>query len=199
MNMSLNGKLIDDPQLKNTLNEARKKELRGRVDALIVDSRTVKKDDSEFSSKSSIRRSPRIVILDKNCTLSPTARVFEGKKKEITLIVTKSAPPSRIREITKKHPEVEVKTFGQYAINLKKTIEYLRDNELYTVLVEGDSVLSTRMIRERLADEMYMLVYPIIVEGSTDAIQHNIEGDHLLVLDGIRQYGDHIVLHYKVK
>ncbi|MFC2162802.1 RibD family protein [Candidatus Altiarchaeota archaeon] len=196
--MSLNGIFINDKHYVNQLNEYRKQELRGRVDAIVVSSADIKLRDYEYKVKTSIMKQPELVILDKHCQTPPDSLALSDEKKKVIMVISKSASPSRVREIRKAREDVEIITIGEHTINLEKTLWALYERGAHKILVEGDPKLNTRLIRERLVDEVYVMIYPVLVEGGKVAIGAKIEGDKTLMIEGILQYGDHAVLHYKV-
>jgi riboflavin-specific deaminase-like protein len=197
--MSLNGRFIKDKQHRNRLNEYRKQELRGRVDAIMVSSQTIIEDNPEYPVKSSIKKEPALVIIDKNCETPPKAAVLKDKKKRITMVVSKSASPSRINALQHVREDIEVLTLGEHAVNIENTLWELNKKGVNRILVEGNPALNTRMLRERWVNEIYVIVYPVILDSKENAFKERVEGDKTLNLDGIMQYGDHVVLHYIVR
>ncbi|MFH1403097.1 MAG: dihydrofolate reductase family protein [Candidatus Altiarchaeota archaeon] len=197
--MSVNGKHVEGGQHKNRLNEYRKQELRGRVDAIIVSSGDIVRNNPEFPVNTSIKKEPEIVIIDKHCETPPKSAVLKDERKRIKVIVSKSASPSRIKDLRGVREDLEVLVIGEHTVNLDKTLWELHNNGLHRILVEGDPALNTRMLRERLVNEVYVMVYPMILEGKENAFEDNVEGDKQMQLEGILQYGDHTVMHYVIR
>jgi riboflavin-specific deaminase-like protein len=187
-------------KLSNRLEEYRIQELRGRVDAILTSSGRVLKDDPEFPVRDLTGSEPAVVIVDKDAELPPEAAVTKNQSRKIILVTSKKAHKNRIKRIQQKRPDIEVMNLGEYAVNLEDTLWELHRAGIHRIILEGDRSLNMRMLDHNLVNEVYLMMAPMLLgQNEVDVFDGKLEAPIHMELDGILQYGDHVVLHYRVR
>ncbi|MFH1055065.1 MAG: RibD family protein [Candidatus Altiarchaeota archaeon] len=196
---SLDGRMdVEHPVfLFNRLEDYRVQELRGTVDAVLTSAARVAQDDPEFPAKDSTTFPP-VVIIDKGLETPAKARVLKNARKVI-LATCKSSNKFRLKPIQDVKPDVSVLEVGENAVNLEDLLWELHRAGMQKTLLEGDVALNMRMLGYGLVDELYVMVAPLMLgQTSVSVFDGKLERNIELQLDGILQYGDHVVLHYMV-
>lgn len=200
MSASLDGRYdIARPSMhSNRLNEYKIQELRGQVDAVLTSAERLMVSDEEFPVKDS-KNTPKIVVVDKLVELPPEASILKDESKRVMLVTCRKANQQRIKRLQTIKTDLMVQESGEHGINLEDMLWELSRADVKQVLLEGDSSLNSRMLGQKLVDEIYVLVAPVIMgEGYANAIDDRLDERCGLNLEGIIQYGEHVVLHYKV-
>ncbi len=195
---SLDGRMdVARPDLVSTrLEEDRVAELRGQVDGIITSVEKLTESDPEFLVKDS-RQSTPIFIVDKNADSNPKSKVFQDHSRKVTLVSCKQVHKNRVSRIQDTKKNLVTMELGEHAVNLTEMLWEMHKSGIKKVLLEGDRNLNMRMLNHGLVDELYLLVAPLVVGGEyTPVFDGKLEERVPLSLDGIIQYGDHIVLHY---
>jgi len=146
--------------------------LRRNHDAILVGAGTVTNDDPELTVRLVRGRNPLRLVLDTLLTTPPEAKVFKDQDKARTvLIASETAPLSRRRLMEKKG--IEILTPGTTTdgrLDLRGLLVILGERQITSLLVEGGSRVITSFIKERLADELIVVVAPKIVGRGIDAV-----------------------------
>ena len=146
--------------------------LRRNHDAILVGAGTVTNDDPELTVRLVRGRNPLRLVLDTLLTTPPEAKVFKDQEKARTvLIASETAPLSRRRLMEKKG--IEILTPGTTTdgrLDLRGLLVILGERQITSLLVEGGSRVITSFIKERLADELIVVVAPKIVGRGIDAV-----------------------------
>ena len=146
--------------------------LRRNHDAILVGAGTVTNDDPELTVRLVRGRNPLRLVLDTLLTTPPEAKVFKDQEKARTvLIASETAPLSRRRLMEKKG--IEILTPGTTTdgrLDLRGLLVILGERQITSLLVEGGSRVITSFIKERLVDELIVVVAPKIVGRGIDAV-----------------------------
>jgi diaminohydroxyphosphoribosylaminopyrimidine deaminase/5-amino-6-(5-phosphoribosylamino)uracil reductase len=134
--------------------------LRSRVDAVLVGSKTVIKDNPLLTIHKIKGESPRRIILTTSGQLPPDSRVIKNNKDNKTIIVT-----SKITSRLKSYPaEIwEVKKDGDSKIDLQKFLKKAGQEGITSILIEGGKDIFTSFIRNKLVDKVYYFLAPKIL------------------------------------
>jgi diaminohydroxyphosphoribosylaminopyrimidine deaminase / 5-amino-6-(5-phosphoribosylamino)uracil reductase len=185
--------------LSNRLEEYRIQELRAKVDAILTSAERIMQEDLGFPLKDPRGPEPTIVIVDKDVSVPPTAMVFKNRSRKVILVTCKKAHPNKIKRLQDARPDLAVMEFGEYAVNLEDMLWDLHRAGIHNLILEGDDSLNMQMLNHGLVDEMYFLVAPMLLgEPNVNMFAGKLERRMNLRLEGILQYGDHVVLHYDV-
>ncbi len=200
--LSVDGRvaLHDKPiELTNRISEYHIQRLRGSVDAIIVDVSAFLKGDSLFPAKEYHHKHPAIVIVDKNADIPPNAAILKQAEHHVILVVGRNAYNTRIQRLPKSDRLEVLQNSGTTEINLKSLLVDLSLKGMRRVLVEAEGNLMRRFFDDGFVSELYITFAPTIAGAGVDFIHETLLKPVDLKLEGIIQFGDHVVLHYKVK
>lgn len=176
--------------------------LRADVDALVVGIETVLADDPKLTVYRVKGRNPDRVILDSAARTPTEAKVFSASAGRTIVVVTESAPKTKVDALLHAGAEVIVAGSGD-RVDLRLLMNKLSGIGIRRVLVEGGGNVNWSLLELGLVDEIRVAVAPVIV-GGRDAITL-VEGKGFdkvrdgikLVLQRIEQYGEDLVLTYR--
>ncbi len=171
---SLDGKISNEErkQLRISCKEDfdRVDELRASADAIMVGIGTILADNPKLNVKNKELREKRLregktenpikVVVDSKCRIPETAEVLEGK---VIIAVSKLATRENIEKIAKK---AQIVVFGDNKVDLKSLLNFLYEQGVRRLMVEGGGTLISSLLREGLVDEMFIYYAPIIIGGS---------------------------------
>jgi len=143
-------------------------EIRGTVDAILVGSGTVLKDDPRLTVRLYNRKfnNPVRVILDGRSRVKVKARVFENAGKDRVIYVT-SPKLSKRKEKRLCDLGVDVLKLpgGDKSFKLKMLLEELGQRNIVNVLLEGGGLLNASALKENVVDKALLFIAPIIIGG----------------------------------
>ena len=202
--MSLDGKIASkngDSKLSSKQDKVRIHKIRSKVDAILVGSNTVKRDNPKLSVRYVKGKNPIRIILDSKGTISSNSKIVRTSKKIPTILaVSKKATKKNILKLKKN--SIEVIVTGENRINIKNLLKKLAIKKIKTILVEGGGTVNWEFIKEGLVDEIIITVSPYLI-GGINAISL-VEGEGFskvhqspkLKLKKITQIGNEVILHY---
>jgi diaminohydroxyphosphoribosylaminopyrimidine deaminase/5-amino-6-(5-phosphoribosylamino)uracil reductase len=139
--------------------------LRNQVDAVMVGANTVRLDDPQLTTRlsdGSGRNAVRVVV-DSRLRLSPERKVFDTKDARTILATLEPADGKKARRFAQRGVEVwKVKARGG-KVDLKELLQRLAGAGLNHVLVEGGAALYASMLRQELADELWVFIAPKLI------------------------------------
>jgi 2,5-diamino-6-(ribosylamino)-4(3H)-pyrimidinone 5'-phosphate reductase len=170
----LDGKISDEKrrQLRISCKEdlERVDELRASADAIMVGVGTILADNPKLNVKSKELREKRLregrtenplkVVVDSKCRIPDDAQVFDGK---VIVAVSKLAKRESLERIAKK---AQIVVLGEEKVDLNSLLNFLYDQGVRRLMVEGGGTLISSLLREGLVDEMFIYYAPIIIGGS---------------------------------
>ncbi len=199
--MGLDGRVkdgIEDEEFLSRLDRYRVHELRGSVDAVMVDVDTILSEDLELGVRiPEGGKEPYRIIVDARAEIRVDAKILSENGKKI-LAISKEAPQKKLEKL-EGIEHLEVMTSGEFAVNLDELLDRLYDRGIRMLLLEGAGSLVKRMLNEGYVDELYVTIIPTIIGKGKELFEKTLENEIKLDLDGILQYGDQVVLHYLVK
>lgn len=196
--MSLDGRVgKKDAQIvfANKLDNYRVHRLRGSVDAILIGVETVLSDDPELVVSEALKKPVRIIV-DAKGELPLNSKVLDGTAKTI-VAVSKAINPITVQRF--KDRGAEVISLGDYSVPLRDLMWALYRRGIKRILLEGGGSTSRRMFNERLVDEVYITIAPMLIGQGIDLFHGELDRNIELDLEGILQYGDQVVLHYMVR
>ena len=170
--------------------------LRGSVDAIMVDVETVRKFDPLLEAHELSEEEPWRIVIDNKCDIKHDAKILGYEK--VIVVASGDASEAKVKGLGRKQ-NVNIMRCGKYVVNLKELLRELNDKGIERVLVEGSGDLPRRMFKEGFVNEMYVNLCPAIMGDGESFFNKKLEEEIGLKVEGIIQYGDHIILHYKVK
>ena len=196
--MSLDGRVgKKDKQIvfANKLDNYRVHRLRGSMDAILIGVETVLSDDPELVVSEALKK-PIRVIVDPRGEIPLTSKVLDGTAKTI-VVVSKGISQITLQRLKEKGAEVI--SLGDYSVPLRDLMWALFRRGIKKIMLEGSGSLSRRMFNDRLVDELYITIAPILIGQGIDLFHGELDKNTELDLEGILQYGDQVVLHYMVR
>jgi len=202
--MSLDGKIATktgDSELSSKQDKVRIHKLRSKVDAILVGSNTVKRDDPLLTVRYVKGKNPLRIVLDSKATINQKSQIIRTCNKIHTIVaVSKKASRQNISKL-KKHP-LEIIVIGENRVNIKSLLKSLSKKKIKTLLVEGGGTVNWEFIKLGLVDELIVTITPYLIGGQNAITLVEGEGfSHIhkstkLKLKKICQLGNEIVLHY---
>ncbi len=140
--------------------------LRNRVDAILVGSNTVLKDDPQLTTRlpEGEGRDPVRIVVDSHLRLPLTRKVFNLRSSARTIVATvEPLSHPRARKLEAKGVEVWSIKARQGRVDLKSLLRQMARSGLLSVLVEGGAQIFGTLLKERLADELLLFMAPKVV------------------------------------
>lgn len=138
--------------------------LRKAHDCILVGKNTVLADDPELTTRLVEGRNPLRIVLDSNCEIPMTAKIFDGEAE--TLLVTGTSKQAKA-EALQALPKVEVLQLP--AVNGKLPValllQELAGRNLTSILVEGGSTVHGDFLEAGLVDRIYAFIAPKLIGG----------------------------------
>ena len=205
--MSADGKtaLSNRKQLRISCEEDIKRVymLRNECDAVLVGIGTVLSDDPKLTVKEKYVKNPcqpTRIVLDTNCKTPNDAQVVNNASK--TLIIT-------AKKCSKKYGDnveiIESKTDENRFIDLQILLEILHKRGIKKLLVEGGGTVIWDFLRQKLVDDLYVYIGPMIIGGKNTPTLADGKGindiKNLLCLELVETHrlGSGLLLNYKIK
>ena len=202
--MSLDGKIASktgDSKLSSKKDKVRIHKLRSKVDAILVGSNTIKKDDPLLTVRYTKGKNPLRIILDSKANIDQKSQIIRTCKTVPTIIaVSKQASKKNIARL-KKYP-IEIIESGNKLVNIKNLLRILSKKKIKTLLVEGGGTVNWEFVKQGLVDEIIITITPYLI-GGKNAITL-VDGDGFSLIQKSRKLklkksyrlGNEIILHY---
>jgi len=202
--MTLDGKIATktgDSKLSSIQDKVRIHKLRSKVDAILVGSNTIKRDDPLLTVRHTKGKNPLRIILDSKANIDQKSQIIKTCKKIPTIIaVSKKASKKNIDKL-KKYP-LEIIITGNKLVNIKNLLRILSKKKIKTLLVEGGGTVNWEFVKQGLVDEIIITITPYLIGGKNAITLVEGEGYSLiqkatkLKLKKTCRLGNEIVLHY---
>jgi 2,5-diamino-6-(ribosylamino)-4(3H)-pyrimidinone 5'-phosphate reductase len=190
-------------------------ELRTRADAVMSGARTVDMGKVDLGPGAPKYRKMRLangrpeynlrVIVSGSASLNPKAYIFTKRFSPIVVLVSSKAPQRKVEALKKVADDVHVS--GENGVNFPEALAYLRKHwGIKRLLCEGGGEVNAELFRQKLVDELYLTICPVIfggrnaptladgqgVETLADATQlrlkrHERIGDELFCVFGLKK------------
>ncbi|MDX1373280.1 MAG: 2,5-diamino-6-(ribosylamino)-4(3H)-pyrimidinone 5'-phosphate reductase [Nitrososphaeraceae archaeon] len=202
--MTLDGKIATktgDSKLSSKRDKIRIHKLRAKVDAILVGSNTVKRDNPLLTVRYVRGKNPIRIILDSKASISKNSRILKTCQTVPTIIVvSKSASNKNILKLEQKQAQILV--IGKKHIIIKNLLKELYKKKIKTILVEGGGITNWEFIKQGFVDEIMVTICPYIVGGKNSITL--VEGQGFskihkatkLKLKNITKFRNEVVLHY---
>ena len=199
--MSMDGKIALPTRKQTRISDEedlrRVHQLRATCDAVLVGVGTILADDPKLTVKPehATGRNPLRVVLDSEGRTPPDALVLN--RDAPTLIVTAV-------DCEKTFPNAEVARLGKDAVDLHALLDYLGENGVKRLLVEGGGETIWSFLHARLADEVKVFVGSMVIGGRTSptpaggAGAQSLEEAVPLKLESAKPLGSGVLLEYAV-
>jgi 2,5-diamino-6-(ribosylamino)-4(3H)-pyrimidinone 5'-phosphate reductase len=202
--MTLDGKIASktgDSQLSSKKDKIRIHKLRSKVDAILVGSNTVKRDNPLLTVRYNQGKSPLRIILDSKANIDKKSKIIKTCKKFPTIIAVSKKASRKNIALLKKYP-LEIIESGDKLVNIKNLLRILSKKKIKTLLVEGGGTVNWEFLKQGFVDEVIITITPYLVGGKKAITLVDGEGFSLiqkakrLKLKKTYQLGNEIVIHY---
>jgi len=204
--MSADGKIAlpTGKQLRISCDEdiERMYKLRNECDAVLVGVGTILSDDPKLTVKEKYVNNPRQpirIILDTHCKTPKAALAVNDVSK--TFIVT-ADKCNKNYGYNVEVIQCEIDRNG--LIDLKSLLDLLYNRGIKTLMVEGGSTVIWNFLKQRLVDDLYIYLGPMIIGGvntPTMADGEGIKGINDLIsleIADVNRLGPGVLFHYKM-
>ncbi len=149
-------------------------ELRARADAVLSGARTVDLGRIDLGPGGLKYRRKRLekglaefnlrVIASGSASIDPNAYVFQERFSPILLLTTEAAPASRLRRLSKAVDDLFVSPGA--TLDFHAALVWLRERwKVKHLHCEGGGEINAPILRQRLAQEVYVTICPVIFGG----------------------------------
>jgi diaminohydroxyphosphoribosylaminopyrimidine deaminase/5-amino-6-(5-phosphoribosylamino)uracil reductase len=176
---------------------------RGRVDAVLTGIGTVLEDDPQLTPRGvRVQRMPRRVVFDPNAETPVDAKVCDGTARTTLLVRPRLDRAAELRLAALRARGVDHVELGAEE-RLEPALRALAAQGVATVLVEAGGGVVGRLVAERLLDEAWVFVAPLVVADGL--AQRPARGVDRMVLAeiprgrllSVRRRGEDALLHYR--
>jgi len=199
--MSVDGKIAlptrKQTQISDEDDLRRVHQLRATCDAVLVGVGTILADNPKLTVKPehASGRNPLRVVLDS-----------EGRTPEDAEVLSRAAPTLIVTntECAKTFPNAEVARLGKDAVDIPALLDYLGENGVQRLLVEGGEEVIWSFLHGRLADELKVFVGSMVIGGRASptaaggAGAQTLEEIAPLRLEHAKPLGSGVLLEYAV-
>lgn len=181
-------------------------EVRAGVDAILVGANTVRRDDPRLVLRSAARQAARVargrppdpvkVTLTRTGELDPGARFFTvGYAEKLVYAAAPVVPKLRANL----NGVATVVDAGE-PLSLRRLLADLARRGVTRLMVEGGAGLLNAFLTERLADELHLVVAPLLVgDPAAPRWPGTVPGARRLELLETRPVGDCVLLRYRLR
>ena len=174
--------------------------LRNDSDAVLVGIETVLSDDPKLTVKQACVlevKNPIRVVLDTHCRTPENALVVNEDAK--TLIISGKKCDKNFGNNVEL---IQSETNKDGLIDLEKLLEILYNYGIKTLMVEGGSRIIWSFLKQKLVDEMFVYIGPMIIGGKNTPTLADGEGiikePIPLEIVEVQSIGPGILVHYKM-
>lgn len=144
--------------------------LRSSYDCILVGKNTVLLDDPELTTRLVEGENPLRIVLDRNCEIPLTAKVYNGQADTLVVVDTKASSAKQDKlEALVALPQVEVLPLptidGKFS--LAQLLYHLAKHQKISLLVEGGSCVHGEFFDAGLVDRIYAFIAPKIIGGAS--------------------------------
>lgn len=136
-------------------------QLRSQVDAVIVGSGTLKKDNPSLTVRRVKGKNPYRIILSGSLSFSADLNLFK-KNDDMKTIIATSAKRLPKKFSSLKHPPIiwNIKQDNNKMLNLNDLLEQAKKFGIKSILVEGGAKVITSFINKNLVDKLILITAP---------------------------------------
>jgi riboflavin-specific deaminase-like protein len=139
-------------------------QLRALSDAVVVGARTIRADNPQLTTRLVDGPSPVRVVLDPDCRLDASFRVFRDGPETLLLCATEMAT-------ARSHGSARILTVprGPEGLDIAAILDLLRARGLRRIFVEGGGVTVSRFLAAGALNRLHVTVAPLVMGGGVPA------------------------------
>ena len=191
--MSLDGKIAtasgESQWITAEASRQRGHEIRDTVDAILVGSGTVIRDNPALTTRLRGRKGQDAtrIVLDSQGRTATDARIFNPESSAgVIIAVTPNAPLQNVKALEKVGAEVITLPAVHGKVCFKRLMETLGEREITSVLIEGGSDINASAIAAGVVDKVMCFIAPKLIGGRDapgpiggEGIPHLCDAPHL--------------------
>lgn len=169
--------------------------LRLKYDAIMTGSNTVLQDNPSLTCRISKQKNLTRIVVDSKLQLTPDKKVFEDDGCKIFVAVSEKIADKKLKNFPQNVDFIKC-PLKNGKIDLKFLTKELYNRGVMSILVESGCGLNSAIIKENLADKLYLFQAPKIL-GDNSGITwidgfkiQDMNKSKLLKLDSVRKIGD---------
>ncbi len=143
--------------------------LRALCDAVVVGALTVEADNPRLTTRLVEGRNPLRVVLDPQCRLSPSLRVFAADEAPTLRVCARGA--AGVRQARARGEDVLEVTSHNGRLDLEELLDQLHARGCWRVFVEGGGVTVSSFLEAGLLDRLHVAVAPLLIGNGRPAIR----------------------------
>lgn len=172
-------------------------QLRGRMDAIMVGSGTVRADDPMLTARpldrKDVKRTATRIVVDSKCTIPLDSQLVRTARDVPVLVaVTEEAQSNKVKQLVNSGVEVFFTSGETHSDRLRFLLEELGRRKITNMMVEGGCRLLHNLFDIYAVDEVHVFTAPKEAGGDTppapnlrkqplkDEIKENLDGDEYL-------------------
>jgi diaminohydroxyphosphoribosylaminopyrimidine deaminase/5-amino-6-(5-phosphoribosylamino)uracil reductase len=171
--MSLDGKIAtrsgDSRWITGKLARNHVHKIRNQVDAILVGTKTVLKDDPRLTCRLKVEdvKHPIRIILDRKNRIPLTAKVFKNSRSQKVVYVTGPDISSRrLKNLISKKVVVLNGKILKSGFDIKHLLKELASRDMNSILIEGGADLNASVVKAGLVDRVVAFISPILIGGA---------------------------------
>ena len=180
--LSLDGRIADSKGTSKWISspDAREfvhKEIRSKVDAIMVGIGTMLKDDPSLTLRDSkgklIKDQPLRVVLDSDLKIPLESKILKSKKGSVLIFTSiKTKKKKKRAELKRKGVKIiDIAVHSYRGLDLKRVLKSLYREGVFHLLVEGGSLVLSSFLERGLADYAYFFISNMVLGG--DYLMYN--------------------------
>ena len=144
-------------------------QLRTEVDAVMIGSNTVLKDNPELTPRLVKGKDPTKIVVDSSLKIPKNSNLMKEPSKLI-IATTNKASKNEIKKLQQKGFRIVVTKSNKGMVDLKELMKELGKMEIMTVMIEGGSQVNSSAISEGIVDKVLIFTAPKIIGNGKGAI-----------------------------
>ncbi len=146
-------------------------ELRDRVDAIMVGSGTMLRDNPRLTSRIEGGRDPLRVVIDSSLKTPLDAAMISQSSDAVTVIATAVSPDHpKVAPLRQQGVEILFSPAADGSVDLLRVMQELGKKNVMTLLLEGGATLNAAMLRAGLVQRAMIFVAPLLLGGAGKGI-----------------------------
>ncbi len=172
--MSLDGKIATTTGHSKyiTGREARKlvHQIRAEIDAIMVGSKTILKDNPQLTPRLVKGRSPIKIVVDSKLSIPLNANVIKKEPNKLIIATTKKANKAKIKKLQQKGANILIIAAKKGMVDLNELMKELGKLEITSIMIEGGAELNAEAIRSKIVDKILFFIAPGLIGNGLGAI-----------------------------
>ena len=140
--------------------------LRKQCDAILVGVNTIIADQPALIVKGwPVYQQPLRVVLDSNLRIPLSSTILKDQAADVMVLTTAEAPVAKVKTLRNLGVGVKVLPAVKKRVDLKAAMQYLKQLNLGSVLVEGGAEINRSFLEQKLVNELWWFIAPSLIPG----------------------------------